>query len=80
MGTDKPAPPVSNHVCPHRMSLMLDNWIRRLLQNPGKIVGEYIKQGDTVVDIGCGPGIYTQELIDLMRDAEDIQVRIRQLA
>ena len=62
MSAKKPAPPVNNHVCPPRLSLMLDNWIRRVLQNPGKIVGEYIRKGDTVVDIGCGPGFFITEM------------------
>lgn len=47
------------HVCPHKMAWMLDNWLRRLFQNPGKIVGEYIREGDRVIDFGCGPGFLT---------------------
>ncbi len=50
------------HVCPHKMSFMLDNWVRRLVQNPRKIVGEYINKGDTVIDLGCGPGFFSIEM------------------
>ena len=32
--------------------------IRRLIQNPYKIVGEYVKEGQTVLDLGCGPGFF----------------------
>jgi ubiquinone/menaquinone biosynthesis C-methylase UbiE len=46
-------------VCPHKMAFILDNWFRKLLQNPTKITGEYINEGDTVIDIGCGPGYFT---------------------
>ncbi|HLP62194.1 MAG TPA: class I SAM-dependent methyltransferase [Candidatus Deferrimicrobium sp.] len=47
------------HLCHHQISFILDNWLRRWLQNPAKIVGEYIKEGDTVIDFGCGPGFFT---------------------
>jgi ubiquinone/menaquinone biosynthesis C-methylase UbiE len=50
------------HVCPHKMAFMLDNWIRKLIQNPKKVVGEYIKEGDTVIDFGCGPGFFSTEM------------------
>lgn len=54
------------HVCSHKMAFMLDNWIRKLFQNPRKIVGEYIKQGDTVIDLGCGPGFFSIEMARLV--------------
>lgn len=47
------------NVCSHKMAFMLDNWIRKLLQNPAKIVGDYINEGDTIIDFGCGPGYFT---------------------
>ncbi len=50
------------HVCPHKFAFILDNWVRKLLQNPGKIVGTHIGKGDTVVDMGCGPGFFTIEM------------------
>lgn len=52
------------HVCSHRHSFALDNIFRKLLQNPGKIVGEYVSRDDTVFDIGCGPGFFS---IDMAR-------------
>ena len=51
-----------NRVCPHKFSFMMDNPLRRLIQNPAKILGEYIKPGDTVVDIGCGPGFFAVDM------------------
>ncbi len=36
-----------------------DNLIRKIFQNPEKIVGSYIRPGMTVMDIGCGPGFFT---------------------
>ena len=48
-------------ICRHSpfTAWMLDNWIRRLFQDPKKIVGEYVKEGATAIDIGCGPGMFT---------------------
>lgn len=41
---------------------MLDNVFRKIVQSPRKIVGEYINEGDTVVDLGCGPGFFSVEM------------------
>jgi len=51
-------------VCPVAMAGSLDNRFRRWLQNPRKILGPYIREGMTVLDIGCGPGFFT---IDIAR-------------
>lgn len=56
----------SPHVCPHTISFFLDNWFRKLVQNPNKIVRPYIKEGDTVVDVGCGPGFFSIEMAKLV--------------
>ena len=49
-------------VCSARHSFALDNFIRRLFQNPEKIVGPYINKGDTIIDLGCGPGFFTIDM------------------
>ena len=51
-----------SHVCSHKHSFFLDNFMRRVFQNPGKIVGEYVKEGDCALDVGCGPGFFTIEM------------------
>lgn len=56
----------NQHVCPHRFAFMLDNWFRKLFQNPRRIVGEFIQEGDTVIDLGCGPGFFTVEMAKLV--------------
>jgi len=38
-------------------AFMLNNRFRRFLQNPEKILAGYIREGVTVMDIGCGPGM-----------------------
>jgi len=48
-------------ICPYTpwTVTMLDNLFRKLLQNPEKIIGDYIQPGMKVMDIGCGPGFFT---------------------
>ena len=56
----------SGHVCPHQAGFILDNWFRRIIQSPKKIVGDYIKPGDRVIDMGCGPGFFTIDMAGMV--------------
>jgi len=49
-------------VHPASRAWLLDNPLRRLLQSPKRIVGRYISPGDTVLDIGCGPGFFARPM------------------
>jgi len=53
-------------VCPVEIAGGLDNRIRRLLQNPQKILGPYIEEGMTVLDIGCGPGFFSIDMAQMV--------------
>ncbi len=45
-----------NHrLCPRWMCFTFDNRLRRLVQNPDKMIRPFVNEGDTVLD--CGPGI-----------------------
>jgi len=52
----------SNRICPVEKADSLDTKIRRLVQNPRRILKPYIKNGMTVLDVGCGPGFFTLEI------------------
>lgn len=56
----------NNRVCPVERAGSLDNRIRRWLQNPKKILGPYIEEGMTVLDIGCGPGFFSIDMAQLV--------------
>ncbi len=49
----------TSRICSWKIARALDNPIRRLIHNPQKILGEHIKPGQTVLDLGCGPGTFT---------------------
>jgi len=49
-------------VCPVEIAGGLDSKIRRWLQNPRKILRPYIKEGMTVLDVGCGPGFFSIDM------------------
>jgi len=55
-----------DHVCPYQFAFILDNWVRRMIQNPKQIVGEYIKAGSTVLDLGCGPGYFSIDMAEMV--------------
>ena len=55
-----------SRVCPVTIAGILDNRIRRWLQDPLKILGPYIKEGMAVLDVGCGPGFFSIELVKMV--------------
>ena len=52
----------NEHVCPLHMAGLLDNWFRRLIHNPKKIFNGLIEKGQSIVDLGCGPGTFTIDM------------------
>jgi ubiquinone/menaquinone biosynthesis C-methylase UbiE len=56
-------------VCPVERAGSLDSRIRRFLQNPRRILGPYVKEGMTVVDLGCGPGFFTIDLAEMVGES-----------
>ena len=54
----------NTRVCPVQRAGSLDSRIRGWIQDPQRILGPYIEEGMTVLDMGCGPGFFS---IDLAR-------------
>ncbi len=52
--------------CPVELAGGLDNFVRRFLHNPQKILRPYINKGMTVLDLGCGPGFFSIEIAKLL--------------
>lgn len=70
--------PAEPHVCPAEKSGHLSTSLRSLVNNPKKLLGPLVSRGDTVVDLGCGPGFFTLPLAQMVGEgghviAVDIQ-------
>ena len=59
----------NKHICPVELAGSLDNSIRRLLQNPRKILSPFIIKGMTVLDLGCGPGFFSMEIAQMLNNS-----------
>jgi len=71
-------------VCSWRHAWGLDNRIRKLVQNPYKIVGNYIEEGQTILDLGCGPGVFSLAMAEMVGEtgkviSVDIQEEMLQI-
>jgi len=56
----------SKRICPVERSGGLDNYLRRFLQNPQRILKHYVHKGMTVLDLGCGPGFFSVEMAKML--------------
>ena len=50
------------HVCPFWLGYLLLNPIRKLLENPEKLLGPFVRPGMTVLEPGCAMGYFTLPL------------------
>jgi ubiquinone/menaquinone biosynthesis C-methylase UbiE len=57
------------NVCSLRMAGLLDSKLRRYLFNPNVILKPYINKEIIALDIGCGPGVFTIEIANLLEGA-----------
>ena len=69
---------MSEHgVCPWRHAYLFDNWLRRLLHNPKKMLGAHVRPGMTVMDVGCGMGVFSIGMVadgDWLVDSADLAI------
>jgi len=56
----------STRICPVEGAGMLDHPLRRLFQNPRKIVAPHLREGLRVLEVGCGPGYFTVSMAQLV--------------
>jgi ubiquinone/menaquinone biosynthesis C-methylase UbiE len=56
------------HVCPWWGGYFIDNWFRRWLHNPERISAPYVEPGMTVLDFGCGMGIFSIAMARMVGD------------
>jgi ubiquinone/menaquinone biosynthesis C-methylase UbiE len=56
----------NHHICTWWIAYTFDNPLRKLIHNPQKILGDYIRQGMTVMDVGCGMGYFSIGLAKLV--------------
>lgn len=54
------------HVCPASHAYALNNILRRLIHPPVKILKPFIKEGQTALDVGCGPGHFAIAMAKLV--------------
>lgn len=50
---------LNEHTCPWWLAYTFDNRVRGLFHDTEKIFGPYVKEGMTVIDIGCGMGYFS---------------------
>lgn len=62
----------NNRVCPVERAGSLDSRIRRWIQDPRKILGPYIEEGMTVLDMGCGPGFFSIDLARMVGESGQV--------
>ena len=53
---------MADHICPPWMGRLLLNPLRKLFENPTKILGPFIKDGMVVLEPGCAMGYFTLPL------------------
>ena len=53
-------------VCPWWHAYMFDNPLRKLIHPPQKVLGAYVKEAMTVIDVGCGMGHFSIGMASLV--------------
>ena len=53
---------MARRVCPIWVGYLLLNPLRKLLENPDKLLAPYVDEGMTVLEPGCGMGFFTLSL------------------
>ncbi len=57
---------MAEHVCPYWAGYFLANRLRKLLQNPYKILSPYVRPGMTVLDVGSAMGYFSLPIAEMV--------------
>ena len=60
---------MAERVCPVWIGYLLASPVRKLFQNPKKILGTYIQEGMKVLDIGCAMGFFGLPLAEMVSNS-----------
>ena len=60
---------MAEHVCPVWIGYLLASPLRKLFQNPKKILSPHVKEGMKVLDIGCAMGFFSLPLAKMVGSA-----------
>ena len=63
---------IQQPTCPWWFLFTFDNPLRKVYQDPKKILAPYINQGDIAVDLGCGMGYFSIPLASLVGDTGQV--------
>ncbi|MGA9406930.1 MAG: methyltransferase domain-containing protein [Bacteroidota bacterium] len=74
---------MEHHVCPWYIGYLLANPLRKLYQDPGKLLRPYVKTGMTVLEVGPGMGFFSIPMARLVGEkgkiySVDLQERMLQ--
>lgn len=50
---------MAQHLCPWWGGYFIDNALRRLVHNPHRLLEPYVRPDMTVMDVGCGMGLFS---------------------
>ena len=57
---------MAEHVCPVWIGYLLASPLRKLFQNPGKMLSPHVKEGMKVLDVGCAMGFFSLPLAKMV--------------
>jgi ubiquinone/menaquinone biosynthesis C-methylase UbiE len=58
---------MAEHICPVWVGYLLANPLRKLGQNPQKLLSPYLKPGMITLDVGCAMGFFTLPMAEMVR-------------